>query len=179
MTTAWSPAAEHEREQQAATKPAMAPTTLPLITRSTVHPGGLPARSSFWRIRSALSAPDSRRPRPENLFWSGISTRSPKDLSRSLVSSDGAVVIASMSSIDRATPVLGAALRIARPSRPKAVNTSSMPMMKSMVMVQTSTLMMRDIQNAPTARMTRSRRASANPGPAEECRDVLVAGEQQ
>ena len=95
------------------TKPAIAPTTLPLITRSTVQPGGLPARSSLRRIRSALSAPDSRRPRPENLFWSGISTRSPKDLSRSLVSSEGAVVIASMSSIDRATPELGAALRIA------------------------------------------------------------------
>ena len=69
------------------------------------------------------------------------------------MSSLGAVVIASISSIERATPVLGAALRAAEAARASAVNTSSTPMMNSMVMGQTSTLTMRDIQKAPTPRM--------------------------
>ena len=90
---------------------------------------------------------------PANRFCSGTRTRSPNDLSRSALSSLGAVVMASISSSDRATPVLGAALRAAAAARASAVNTSSTPMMPSMVMGQTSTLTTRDIQKAPTARM--------------------------
>ena len=131
-------------------------------------------------MRSLLSAPDSRRPRPAKRFCSGISTRSPNDLSRSALSSVGAVVMASISSIDRATPVLGAALRAAEAARPRAVNTSRMPMMKSMVMAQTSTLMIRDIQNAPTARITTEPPSMSQPsGLLEERRDVLVPREEQ
>ena len=104
-------------------------------------------------MRSLLSAPDTRRPRPAKRFCIGISTRSENDLSRSALSSVGAVVMASISSIDRATPVLGAALRTAEAARTRAVNTSRMPMMKSMVMTQTSTLTIRDIQNAPIPRI--------------------------
>ena len=70
------------------------------------------------------------------------------------MSSLGAVVMASISSSERATPVLGAALRAAESARASAVKTSSTPMMPSMVMSQTSTLMMRDIQKAPTPRMS-------------------------
>src|SRR5680860_964347 len=38
------------------------PTTLPAITRSTVQPNGLPAFSSFSRMRSLASSGVSRRP---------------------------------------------------------------------------------------------------------------------
>ncbi len=133
--------------------PPIAPTTLPLSTLSTVQPAGLPAKSSLRRMRSALSAPDRRRPIPVNRFCRGTRTRSLNDLSSSRVSSLGAVVIASMSSSDRATPELGAALRIAEPTRMREVNTRRAPMMKSIVMTQTSTFTMRDIQNAPTMRI--------------------------
>ena len=85
------------------------------------------------RILSALSAPESRRPRPTNRFCRGSSTRSPNGLSSSRVSSFGAVVIASMSSSDRATPVAVVVPRSAEPASPSATNTSSTPMMNSMV----------------------------------------------
>ena len=60
------------------TRPRPKPTTLPAITRSTVQPGGLPASSSFSRMRSLASSGVSRRPMRWRAASSGKSTRSLK-----------------------------------------------------------------------------------------------------
>ena len=76
-------------------------------------PGGLPARSSLWRIRSAVSAPVSRRPMPAKRSSRGASTRSENGWSSSLVSSLGASVIASRTASEPADPLIGSVLRVA------------------------------------------------------------------
>ena len=89
----------------ATTRPTAPPSTLPERTRSTVQPAGLPARSSLRRIRSAVSAPESRRPirqRPLPAAARGPGRRT-AGRARS-VSSLGALVIASSTASERATP---------------------------------------------------------------------------
>src|SRR4051794_27557045 len=115
------------------TRPATAPRTLPDSTRSTVQPGGLPARSSLRRMRSAVSAPEMRRPSPVALLCSGSRTRSAKDLSSSLLSSLGALVIASSTGSERVTPDSVEAVR-AEPTRMIARRTSATPRMNRIVM---------------------------------------------
>ncbi len=97
----------------AATTPATNPTILPATTRSTVQPGGLPARSSLCRIRSPVSAPVNRRPIRSAAARSGASTRSAKGLSRSLVSSFGPEDMASSTASERLSPRASASPRAA------------------------------------------------------------------
>ncbi len=93
------------------TTPTTSPITLPATTRSTVQPGGLPARSSLWRIRSPVSAPVNRRPIRSAAARSGASTRSEKGLSRSLLSSFGPEAIASSTARERLSPRASASPR--------------------------------------------------------------------
>src|SRR3954471_13827674 len=112
------------------TRPTTAPVTLPERTRSTVQPGGLPARSSLRRIRSAVSAPEIRRPRPTARSCRGARTRSAKGLSSSLLSSFGALVIASRTARERVTPD-SVWVFIAEPTSRIATITRPMPSTKS------------------------------------------------
>src|SRR4051794_30257423 len=114
------------------TRPTTAPITLPDRTRSTVQPGGLPARSSLRRIRSAVSAPEKRRPSFVARFSNGSRTRSAKDRSSWSVSSLGAWVIASRTASERMTPPSPVELN-ADPSKTMASTTRATPRMKRMV----------------------------------------------
>ena len=87
------------------TRPTAKPTTLPAITRSTVQPGGFPARSSFSRMRSLASSGVSRLPIAWARDSSGNSTRSLKLGSSSTFISSGAAVSASSTAMERLTPV--------------------------------------------------------------------------
>src|SRR3954463_4857747 len=84
---------------------AIAPTTLPACTRSTVQPSGLPATSRRLRMRSGASLPDRRRATFEARPCSGAMIRSANDSSYSLVSSLGALVRACTRATERSTPL--------------------------------------------------------------------------
>ncbi len=76
--------------QADARAPPAKPMNFSEVTRSTVQPGGLPATSSFLRIRSPWSAGVSFLPIDRVRSSSGASTRSLNDGSSSLRSSGGA-----------------------------------------------------------------------------------------
>src|SRR3954447_3094488 len=113
------------------TRPTTAPITLPERTRSTVQPDGLPARSSLRRIRSAVSAPEKRRPSFVARLSNGSRMRSANGRSSWSLSSLGAFVIASRTARDRMTPPWPVGLN-AEASRTMASTTRATPRTKRM-----------------------------------------------
>ncbi len=146
-------AEQQTEEQAAAATPPTRPTNFRDVTRSTVHPGGFPAMSSFLRMRSAWSAGVMRFPISTKRSSSGVRTRSWKDGSSSFCIASGAAEKASTTARDFDTPraSLVKTPMAASDKQERGEDPGDPDDEQRACSHHTSTFTTRLIQNAPTA----------------------------